>query len=180
MSETPSVRVGLESSLFSSDFGANLVRRLTLDDDGNLRIYSFNPASGNPASGQWVIGWEAIPEPCTIHGTCGPNSICITDGVNNTPSCICPPRFRPLSDVVNGGCERNIPLTENTKFIRLDYVNFSDRSNPTGIDSYSFTACQGQCLSDPKCLAFSFKYGLASGFEPGYCMLQLERLLNGY
>ncbi|KAG5532014.1 hypothetical protein RHGRI_026588 [Rhododendron griersonianum] len=157
-------------TLLTSDFGAKRSRRLTLDDDGNLRIYSYDPDLG-----QWEIVWEAVQELCTIHGTCGPNSICITDGVNK-PTCDCPPGFRTIpGTTAKGGCERKVLWTPSTtKFLRLDFVNFSGGSNQTELNC-NFTVCQGRCLSDPKCLGFGIKYD-----GSGYCVLQLERLLNGY
>ncbi|KAH7840249.1 hypothetical protein Vadar_014701 [Vaccinium darrowii] len=158
-------------SLITSDFGANRQRRITLDNDGNLRIYSYDPDLG-----QWVIVWEAIQELCQIHGTCGPNAICMTDGVKN-PFCVCPPGFSGDANST-AGCQRKIRMTGSTKFIRLDYVDFSSGSNHSNqkvINDKNFTSCQGSCLSDPKCVGFGVKYN-----GSGYCVLQLERLLNGY
>lgn len=157
-------------SFICSDFGNNSSRRLTLDDDGNLRIYSFDTQTG-----KWVDVWRAVGEICTIHGICGPNSICMSsdDGLTQ-PSCVCPPGFRKNT---NGNCERKIPLSNpsSTKFLRLDYVNFSGGSNRTLLNAQNRSICEGWCLSKPNCLGYGFKYdGL------GYCVLQVDRLLNGY
>ena len=38
-----------------SDVGLGIQRRLTMDPDGNLRLYSMNESSGS-----WVISWQAI------------------------------------------------------------------------------------------------------------------------
>ncbi|GFZ15641.1 suppressor of npr1-1 constitutive 4 [Actinidia rufa] len=135
------------ASLISSDFGATGSRRLTLDDDGNLRMYSLDPGSG-----KWVIGWQAVQELCQIHGTCGPNSICMSDGVN-TPYCVCPPGFRRVS---GKSCERKIELknprntkmlygywspgTENAMFLRVDGSEI-DESNFTGMTNVMETTC---------------------------------------
>ncbi|XP_057477211.1 G-type lectin S-receptor-like serine/threonine-protein kinase At1g34300 [Actinidia eriantha] len=156
------------ASLISSDFGATRFRRLTLDDDGNLRMYSLDPGSG-----KWVIGWQAVQELCQIHGTCGPNSICMSDGVN-TPYCVCPPGFRRVS---GKSCERKIELKNprNTKFLRLDYVNYTGGSNQTNRVARNFSTCQSGCLSEPTCFGFAFKYD-----GTGYCVLQLDRMLYGY
>ncbi|RVW89281.1 putative receptor protein kinase ZmPK1 [Vitis vinifera] len=99
----------------SSDLGAAWLRRLTLDDDGNLRVYSFQGG----VDGGLLFGWP-VPEICKIYGRCGANSICMNDGGNST-RCICPPGFQQRGD----SCDRKIQMTQNTKFLRLDYVNFS-------------------------------------------------------
>lgn len=157
------------NSLISADFGANnRSRRLTLDDDGNLRIYSFDRDLN-----RWIVGWQAVQEICTIPGLCGPNSICMSDAFDSI-SCVCPPGFRRFSST---GCERKIPLRNptNTRFLQLDYVNFTGGTNQTDIKAGNFTTCEAQCLANPKCLGFLFKFD-----GNRYCVLQLERLLYGY
>lgn len=161
------------NAIMPADFGdTNLQRRLTLDDDGNFRMYSFNPNVS-----QWTVVWQAVQELCTIHGTCGINSICVTDSsFSNSTSCQCPPGFRSISGNTST-CERNIPMTnlQNTKFIRLDYVNFSGISNQISLPTENLAGCEARCSGNPKCLGFGFKFnGL------GYCVLQLNQLQNGY
>ncbi|KAI7995387.1 G-type lectin S-receptor-like serine/threonine-protein kinase [Camellia lanceoleosa] len=161
------------ASFICSDFGDHpprTLRRLTLEDDGNLKIYSLDRSLN-----QWIVVWQAVQEPCTIHGTCGPNYICMSDGVSD-PKCVCPPGFRdfPKSQT----CERKIPWNNRTttKFLRLDYVNYSSGSNQTNLNVQNFSTCKGQCLSNPTCLGFLFKYD-----GTGYCVPQLGSLLqNGY
>lgn len=151
----------------SSDLGAPSLRRLTLDDDGNLRIYSFQGADG------WVVVWLAIPEICRIYGTCGANAICMNDG-GNTIQCVCPPGFQSRRDPERS-CDRKNPMTENTKFLRLDYVNFSGGADQNTVNVQNFTGCESKCLANRDCLGFGFKYD-----GSGYCVLQLKRLLYGY
>ncbi|KAF8389693.1 hypothetical protein HHK36_024212 [Tetracentron sinense] len=155
------------SSWISADFGATRLRRLILEDSGNLRIYSLDPASGT-----WVLVWQAVQELCTIRGVCGPNYICMTDGLNST-YCICPAGFRRVGDL----CERNIPLagTIGSRFLPLDYVNFSGGSNQTDLKAPNYTTCESKCLANPRCLGFGFKF---DGSQ--YCVHQLDRLLYGY
>ncbi|KAL7181125.1 hypothetical protein ACSBR1_040063 [Camellia fascicularis] len=155
------------ASFICSDFGDKRLRRLTLEDDGNLKIYSLDPSLN-----QWIVVWQAVQEPCTIHGTCGPNYICMSDGVSD-PKCVCPPGFQdfPKSQT----CDRKIPWTNRTtKFLRLDYVNYSSGLNPTN-NAQNFLTCRARCLSNSACQGFLFKYD-----GTGYCVPQLGRLLNGY
>ncbi|GAB4854653.1 hypothetical protein Ancab_023235 [Ancistrocladus abbreviatus] len=154
------------SSIYSSDFESILPRRLTLDNDGNLRMYSWNKNTT-----KWVVVWQAIQEICTVHGLCGPNSICLNDGSSDSISCVC-----PFQKSGSGECE--IPYNGSnpgsSKFLRLDYVNYTG-SNPIQPNVQNFTMCESKCLNDPKCVGFGFKYD-----GSGYCSLQFGQLKNGY
>ncbi|KAK7817842.1 putative receptor protein kinase zmpk1 [Quercus suber] len=55
---------------YATNFGTVNQRRLTLDTNGNLRLYSLQEMNG---SWDWVVTWQAISDPCRIHGICGPN-----------------------------------------------------------------------------------------------------------
>lgn len=167
-------RVSQEGASFiCSDLGEPHLRRLSLDDDGNLRIYSFVPTSGG-----WTVAWQALFELCRISGKCGLNAICMFDGYNSTV-CECPPGFRPVSGGADQGCERKVNIAEagKSKFLRLDYVNFSggsNRSYEASVDAKNFSTCEGKCLGDPDCLGFGFRYD-----GNGYCV-HLARLVFGY
>nr|DAD43348.1 TPA_asm: hypothetical protein HUJ06_001578 [Nelumbo nucifera] len=156
------------ASWMSADQGASHLRRFTLDDDGNLRVYSLDPSVNDT----WRVVWKAVQEPCTIYGTCGPNSICM-GSERNSPYCVCPPGFQNIT----GECKRKIPFTgpEDSKFLRLDYVNFSGGSNQTDRQALNFTVCESGCLANPSCLGFGYKF---TGKQ--YCVHQLDRLLYGY
>ncbi|GLU02677.1 hypothetical protein SLE2022_199180 [Rubroshorea leprosula] len=157
--------------LFSADFDEDRLRRLKLDEDGNLRIYSLDPDTG-----KWDVAWEAVQQICTIHGTCGPNAICINDGLSSNTSCVCPPGFKKANGEENG-CEIKIPPKSpgNFKFLRLDYVSFTGGSNQSNLQVSNLSMCQSRCLANMSCLGFQFKYD-----GKGYCVLQLDRMLYGY
>ncbi|KAK9706351.1 hypothetical protein RND81_07G118300 [Saponaria officinalis] len=167
-------RILLDSAaapLLTSDFGQNLTRKLTLGDDGNLKVLSFDPKTR-----EWISVWLAEQDICQVHGLCGPGYICYGDGSTLSGyECVCPPGFKRSSK--SDTCENKIPLInqERTKFLRLDYVNYSGGSNQTDLKVPKFAECQSKCLSNPKCLGFGFKYD-----GTGYCVLQLNKLLNGY
>lgn len=81
----------------------------------------------------------------------------------------------------NTSCEIKIPLGINsgmnmkTKFLQLDYVNFSGGADQSNLNVQNFSMCQSKCLNQPNCLGFGFKYD-----GKGYCVLQLGQLLYGY
>ncbi|XXG53624.1 hypothetical protein AAC387_Pa03g1692 [Persea americana] len=152
----------------SADVGDIRLRRLTLDIDGNLRVYSLQ------SSGSWVMVWQAIQELCQIHGSCGPNFVCTSNG-SNTTRCICPPGFQTTND---GACERKIKLREDpkeSKFLRLDYVNFTGGANQTDLKARNFNECQSWCRNNFRCLGFAVKFD-----GKRYCVHQIDRLLYGY
>ncbi|KAL2545811.1 G-type lectin S-receptor-like serine/threonine-protein kinase [Forsythia ovata] len=154
---------------YSSDYGVRKLRRLTLDEDGNLRLYSYDPSSG-----QWITGWKALFQSCRIHGTCGANSICMFNVSDLSTSCVCPPGYRRGP---NDSCEQKIPIRDlgNSKFLRLDFVNFTGGLNQTDIKTTNFSTCEAQCLTNAKCLGFMFKYDGTNS-----CILQLERMAFGF
>jgi hypothetical protein len=70
----------------ASDLGApGIQRRLAIDPDGNLWLYSLVNATGG-----WTVSWVALNQPCSVHGLWGKNAVC-----ENQPSlrcsCIPPP-----------------------------------------------------------------------------------------
>lgn len=158
-----------QDSLTASDLGETRLRRLTIDDDGNLRIYSYDD-NGD----RWTVVWQAVQEICTIPDLCGENAICISDGLSRSTSCVCPPGFKN-STRQDKSCQRKIELKNlrNTKFLQLDYVNFS-RGNLSDLEADNFSACKANCSANPKCVAFGFKYD-----GKRYCVL-VDQLLYGY
>jgi hypothetical protein len=59
-------------SVTASDLGRpGVKRRLTVDLDGNARIYSLNASTGG-----WAVTWAATAQPCSVHGLCGENGVC--------------------------------------------------------------------------------------------------------
>ncbi|PIN27116.1 Serine/threonine protein kinase [Handroanthus impetiginosus] len=154
---------------YASDFGLQKLRRLTLDDDGNLKLYSYDMGSK-----QWVVGWQALFQLCMVHGTCGANAICMFDALNGSTSCVCPPGYR---NGVDDSCELKIRIRDlsRSNFLQLDFVNFTGGLNQSDIQTTNFSTCKARCLANPNCLGFMFKY-----VGSNYCVLQLERMFDGY
>ncbi|CAJ2670287.1 unnamed protein product [Trifolium pratense] len=67
--------ISSDNYIFSTyDYGINMQRRLTMDFDGNVRVYSRKNVSDN-----WHVSWQVISDTCIIHGICGANSTCSYD-----------------------------------------------------------------------------------------------------
>ncbi|XP_077222481.1 putative receptor protein kinase ZmPK1 [Tasmannia lanceolata] len=153
----------------ASDMGFGIKRRLTLDYDGNLRLYSLNESSG-----LWGISWAALAEQCKVHGQCGRNGICV---YTPTPKCSCPPGYerKDPSDWTQG-CVPKFNQTCNTQllnFIKLPQTDFYGFDlNYT--DQISFETCRKICLEDCSCEAFGYRLT-----GTGVCYPKTA-LFNGY
>ncbi|KAI3697570.1 hypothetical protein L6452_30663 [Arctium lappa] len=154
----------------ASDMGFGIKRRLTMDHDGNLRIYSLNESTR-----LWSISRQALAKPCDVHGICGRNGICI-HGEN--PECSCPPGYEWSNPTdLTQGCKPTFNKTcdNSTRFGFLglphtDYYGF-DLNYSSFI---SFEACRDICLGDCSCEAFSYR---VTG--EGLCFTK-SALFNGF
>ena len=131
----------------SSDMGFGVNRRLTIDYDGNLRLYSLSTSSR-----LWIVTWQAISEPCRVHGLCGRNRICVN---SPKPKYSCPPHYEPtsLSDWIKGCKPMFKHSCRNSQFLEIphaDYYGFDLTYN----QNISFEDCQKLCLGDCHCHAF--------------------------
>ncbi|XP_023734868.1 putative receptor protein kinase ZmPK1 [Lactuca sativa] len=154
----------------ASDMGFGIRRRLTMDYDGNLRFYSLNESTG-----LWSISWQAVAQPCNIHGICGRNGICVYGG---KPECSCPPHYEWSEPTdFSQGCKPTFNRTcvNSTRFGFLpmrytDYFGFDLKFS----SSISFESCRNMCLADCRCQAFVYKLpGI------GDCYVK-SALFNGY
>ncbi|XP_056695304.1 putative receptor protein kinase ZmPK1 isoform X2 [Spinacia oleracea] len=132
------------------DVGPRTKRRLTMDFDGNLRIYSLNESSG-----LWNITWTAVAKPCEIHGLCGRNGVC---EYTPEPKCSCPPSYEPtdISDWSQGCRPKFRRRCSNSEFVEISHVDYY------GFDlnftrPASFEDCRNICLEDCRCQAFSYR-----------------------
>jgi len=160
---------------------ATILRRLVLEENGNLRLYRWdNDVNG---SRQWVPEWAAVSNPCDIAGTCG-NGVCVLDKTKTNSSCSCLPGTVRFGDedercfensTLTGKCNKNHQnLTSDFKIVSVQQTNyyFSDQSviaNYSDIPTVS--KCGDACLGDCECVASV--YGLSD--EKPYCWL-LRRL----
>ncbi|KAF9665120.1 hypothetical protein SADUNF_Sadunf16G0089100 [Salix dunnii] len=155
----------------ASDTGLlRIKRRLTIDHDGNLRLYSLKNDTG-----LWVISWQALSQLCNVHGICGINSIC---AYTPDPECSCPPGYE-INEPGNWnkGCKpmfnQTLSQSQQVKFVQLPHVDYwgfdLNFSASTTLDS-----CMKLCLGDYRCKAFSYR--LDGG---GRCYTK-GVLFNGY
>ncbi|KAI3717202.1 hypothetical protein L1987_68664 [Smallanthus sonchifolius] len=137
----------------TNDYGDALQRRLTLDVDGNIRVYSLNERS-------WRVSWQAISKTCSIHGICGPNSIC-TYNSKSGRTCICMHGYKIKDHTdMSLGCEPTYDLyghPEKYEFIKLPNVEFYGFDSDY-MERSSFKECKKTCLNNSNCKAFQYTF----------------------
>ncbi|XP_027336171.1 putative receptor protein kinase ZmPK1 [Abrus precatorius] len=158
------------------DYGKLLQRRLTLDHDGNVRLYSRNDGQEN-----WSISGQFKSQPCFIHGICGPNSICVYDQKSGR-KCLCLQGYSWVDDQDwSLGCKPNFqPSCDNKTeygFLPLDEVDFYGYDYGSSFSNYTYKQCESLCLQLCECMGFQYTFGLENGLFWCYPKTQL---LNGH
>ncbi|XP_016648024.1 PREDICTED: putative receptor protein kinase ZmPK1 [Prunus mume] len=161
-------------TLMAADYGAKSQRRLTVDSDGNVRLYSRKKPGD-----KWAVSGQVISDPCKIHGVCGVNSVCSYDPGHGR-KCSCIPGYRLINHTDwNYGCEPQYNYTcskgESTffklsklEFFGYDYGYFTN---------YTYEDCENLCLK--LCNCKGFQYSRIPG-KPTYSCYPKTVLLNGY
>ncbi|XP_062004105.1 putative receptor protein kinase ZmPK1 [Rosa rugosa] len=154
----------------ASDYGVGPKRRLTLDYDGLLRLYSLNESAG-----LWQVSWLPEIDFCRVHGLCGEYGICT---YKPEPTCTCPHGFS-MTDPSDWskGCSPPFNLTHDSKkldFMELPYTDYYGSDLDTYHMGISFEECRNTCLNDSRCKGFGFAL---DGY--GQCYPK-NFLLNGF
>uniref|UniRef100_A0A0E0HSU5 Receptor-like serine/threonine-protein kinase n=1 Tax=Oryza nivara TaxID=4536 RepID=A0A0E0HSU5_ORYNI len=142
-----------DANFTAADLGPRIMRRLTLDYDGNLRLYSLNDSSGT-----WSVTWMAFPQLCNVRGVCGINGICV---YRPAPTCVCAPgyQFSDPSDWSKGCSPKfNITREQKVRLLRLpntDFLGNDIRAYP----HVSLHDCKKICLNDSNCVGFAYWQG---------------------
>ncbi|KAI6689077.1 hypothetical protein NL676_025905 [Syzygium grande] len=140
-------------TFLTSDYGAKVQRRLMVDHDGNVRVYSQSEEE------EWIVSWQAKSEPCTIHGICGPNSMC-TYHPREGRSCICAPGYKRenffdwtqgCKPQFNSFCDSKV----DTEFVQLQHANF-DGYGKDLIRNCTLERCKKLCLGMCNCLGIHY------------------------
>ncbi|KAJ8568112.1 hypothetical protein K7X08_020834 [Anisodus acutangulus] len=158
----------------TSDFGEGIKRRLTLDIDGNIRVYSLNKQRTN-----WEVSWQAFSQPCRIHGICGLNSLCIySQNSGRKCTCLQNHKMKNLTDW-SYGCEPDFKLSCDSNMVdfhqlrQVEYVGYDVKK----ISNYTLEQCKEDCSNNCICKGFQFKYNEKNGT---YSCFPKTLLFNGY
>uniref|UniRef100_A0ACD5VZ72 Uncharacterized protein n=1 Tax=Avena sativa TaxID=4498 RepID=A0ACD5VZ72_AVESA len=156
-------------NIVASDSGPGIKRRITINKDGNFRIYSLDASTGS-----WVVTGQAVIQMCYVHGLCGKNGLCDYSG---GLKCRCPLEYVMVDPTDwNKGCKPTFTISskqpqEDFTFVKqphADFYGFDLGSN----QSISFEACWNICLSSSSCISFTYKGG------DGWCYTK-DILYNG-
>ena len=169
--------IGMGSD-FASSNNSQLLRRLTLDFDGNLRMYSW--AVGSLSA--WKVTWEAVPDRCLIRGVCGPYGICVNG------NCGCLSGFRSV-DPSDGtqGCVRETTVSfcnSSTTQVELvlnpvNSVDFPFSGDYMQYPQVSPQFCQDSCFNSCHC-AVAVMGTISAVTGTGECWLKKDTILNGH
>uniref|UniRef100_A0A0E0BNG4 non-specific serine/threonine protein kinase n=1 Tax=Oryza glumipatula TaxID=40148 RepID=A0A0E0BNG4_9ORYZ len=140
-------------------------RRLTLDTDGNLRLYSLDETAGTRS-----VSWMAFVNLCVIHGVCGANAVCL---YSPAPVCVCAPGYaradasdwtrgcQPTFNYTNGGGQ--LPAMKVVALPHTDFWGFDINSSA----HLSLHECTARCMSEPSCVVFEYKQGTGECYTKG-------------
>ncbi|KAL9313042.1 hypothetical protein ACSQ67_018494 [Phaseolus vulgaris] len=151
----------------STDYPKKVYRRLKMDSDGNLRLYSFNEEHK-----MWEVTWQVVPQPCMIHGICGANSLCNHDpNIGRTCYCLKGFKIKDPNDWTQG-CEPEFSSSdiscgsrESLGFLHVPTTELYGYDwNVTRVKSLK--ECQNICLSlCDKCVAVQLKFNEFSDYN---------------
>ncbi|GMI78489.1 hypothetical protein like AT5G24080 [Hibiscus trionum] len=157
----------------SADYGRSRIqRRLTLDYDGNLRLYSRGERDET-----WVVSWQAMSQPCMIHGVCGENSLC-SYAPNTGRTCSCLQGYKQKNPTDwSYGCEPEFDKNANDfTFIPLPNAEFYGDDSQY-LPNKTFKECEAECLQSVNCKGFQYKFSDSDGF---YNCFPKALLRNGH
>ncbi|KAL7617202.1 putative receptor protein kinase ZmPK1 [Lactuca sativa] len=159
----------------SSDDGIQIMRRVTIDIDGNLRVYSLNENRTF-----WKVTWQAMAQTCMIHGSCGENSTC-----SNQPTfgrkCTCLPYHKMVNQTDwSYGCEPEFEQTlcgnGHDSFLHLSHFDFYGYDLKY-LPNVTLDVCKEECMNMCSCKGFQYKFDKKQGIFLCYPKFLL---LNGF
>lgn len=175
------------SSAFNRTVRPQVLRRLILEMNGNLRLYRWDDDMNGTR--QWVPEWAAVSDPCKIAGVCG-NGVCSLDRSKTNATCTCLPGATKVGD--RDQCSENQSVSaakcdnrnrNSTGFkLKMSMVQQTNYYYPESsvIANYSnispLSKCGDACLSDCDCVASV--YGLSE--EKPYCWLLNSLEFGGF
>ncbi|KAH7279524.1 hypothetical protein KP509_37G022900, partial [Ceratopteris richardii] len=157
-------------------------QKLTLDYDGNLRIYIWESDKTS-----WKPAQVMLHSKCALGSPCGPFGVCCEpSGSSSEENCSCPPGYQSrIKEDLSQGCKPLINFnascgqngssyyTSMQEMDRTDY-DYSDLRHEYSMD---LSGCKQLCLDDCACIAASLTI-------TGVCYVKGNSLygylLNGY
>lgn len=155
-------------------------RRLRIDADGNLRIYSWDDAAS-----AWRVGWQAVQNQCSVFASCGLYSVC---GYGpGGPYCGCLNQDSVVGGGGGGGiggggaaaCEKMADLANCQKglsMVDLQQTFLYSLYPPHDLDvMLGMEDCRSYCSNDTGCFAAT-----ARNDGSGICTIKRTSFISGY
>ncbi|KAK3004343.1 hypothetical protein RJ639_018047 [Escallonia herrerae] len=99
------------SGFYKLLFDTSNVLALLYDGPQVSSVYWPDPWLMTWDAGNWTVTWQALSDPCRVHGLCGPNSVC-TYGSGAGRGCSCLPGFKMKNPQDwSSGCESDLNLS---------------------------------------------------------------------
>ncbi|KAJ1384540.1 putative serine/threonine-protein kinase [Sesbania bispinosa] len=162
--------------LKTTDYGTVLQRRLTVDYDGNVRIYSRKDEHE-----MWSVSGLFKSATCFSHGICGPNSLCRYDReIGRKCSCIPGYSWVDKQDW-SQGCKPKFPISCNNntqyRFVPLPQADFYGYDYGSSFENYTFKQCVNLCSQLCECKGFQYTSAVENGH---FWCYPKTKLLNGH
>ncbi|XP_076918279.1 G-type lectin S-receptor-like serine/threonine-protein kinase SD3-1 [Bidens hawaiensis] len=167
-------------SVSSKDFGESSVslRHLRMDQDGNLKIYSWDNGVHI-----WRVGWQAVEDQCNVFGSCGLYSVCAYNSTGPVCDCL----YSNSLDSGNGflspdsggsGCKKSVDLENckaHTSMTVMKQTVLYGLYPPNDVDMMlNEEDCKDYCANDTTCFALTSKND-----GSGLCTLKRTAFISG-
>ncbi|KDP42104.1 hypothetical protein JCGZ_01892 [Jatropha curcas] len=168
-------------SVSSNDFKDPSVslRHLSMDSDGNLRIYSWDYLHH-----EWKITWQAVGNQCDVFGSCGLYSVCRFNSTRPVCDCLYEDSLNwgnALATVDSGsfGCKKMVDLSNcamNTSIMILKQSVLYGLYPPQDVNMLlNEENCKEYCSNDITCTAATSKND-----GSGICTIKRTSFISGY
>ncbi|KAI7726221.1 hypothetical protein M8C21_008565, partial [Ambrosia artemisiifolia] len=167
-------------SVSSKDFDESSVslRHLRMDQDGNLRIYSWDKVVRT-----WRVGWQAVEDQCNVFGSCGLYSVCRYNSTGPICGCLYSDSLDrsnefALPDSGNSGCKKLVDLGNckaHTSMLVMKQTVLYGLFPPHDVDMMlNEEDCKEYCANDTTCYALTSKND-----GSGLCTLKRTGFISG-
>ncbi|KAL8170941.1 hypothetical protein V2J09_022745 [Rumex salicifolius] len=168
-------------SVSSEDFKDSSVslRRVRIEPDGNLRMYSWDGALC-----VWKISWQAVENQCDVFGSCGLYSLCGFNSTESVCSCLYESSFSQNSGVPETdsgaavGCRKMVDLSncKMPSLMSLKHTLLYGLYPPHDMKiMLNEDDCKSYCVNDTSCVAVTSKND-----GSGFCTIKRTSFISGY
>ncbi|KAL6519659.1 hypothetical protein OROHE_017349 [Orobanche hederae] len=153
------------------------LRHLRIDQDGNLRIYSWDNVSR-----AWKPVWQAVEDQCNVFGSCGLYSVCGYNSSGPVCDCLYPDPLRTGiggADSGGPGCRKMVDLGNckmRTSIWAMKQTVLYGLYPSHDVEMFlSEMVCKEYCLNDTSCIAAT-----STNDGSDRCTIKRTPFISGY